>query len=205
MWQGYGWSWCFHFVPTQQWRYTTQVYATHCTWVPQQFDFSFAPCPLQRHQDILVKVTTWRGESMSGGLGPQQMTTWLVCGSWLDWEIEFNWLSMTQAVGNVQGNLHTFGSSPKLRPWSSKVRWAIEHHASLPRASAFGQKMPQKKSCLICTSTVLPCSSWTVQKKKANWAANYSKIFKESQIRSPWTKEVDTSLPPIRQLSMPRF
>lgn len=39
--------------------------------VPQQFGFSFASCPLQRHQDILVKVTTWRGESMSGGLGPQ--------------------------------------------------------------------------------------------------------------------------------------
>ena len=64
--------------------------------------------------------------------------------------------------------------------------------------------MSQKKSCLICTSTVLPCSSWTVQKNKANWAANYSKIFKEeSRIRSPWTKEVDTHHPFLQFESCP--
>lgn len=74
--------------------------------VPQQFGFSSASCPLQpSHQDILVKATTWRGESMWGGLGAPQMTTWLVC----NWKLPQlgDWAQHGPISRNVQRHVQT--------------------------------------------------------------------------------------------------
>lgn len=95
-------QWCFHFVPTQKWRYTTQVYTTHCTstiWFFICVVPTAAPPRYSRQSHDLERRIHVRWPRTA-------MTTWFVEVGSIG-KLNLIGLSMTQAVGNVQGIIFT--------------------------------------------------------------------------------------------------